>query len=215
MPARQASAEPTPKPRPDSPLEMLVTALVFQANQKRQPLSHTRLMKLVYLVELYHRDLYGHPLTDVQFVKGPYGPFSADVGQAEESLQAKGVLRLEPTVTGKGRRATVPKPAISKAELDLPQSAWIVLELVGNEWANKATDEMADFTKRTIPYESAPGLGWGLDLRRVDVIAAMAQAEGISDSEAATRLVESSEEIINALKRPPRGKFFNWKETFA
>ena len=89
-------------------LENVITALCFRA----KPLSTRKLVKLVYLVDVYHQQMFGKRLTDVHFKHYRYGAWSPEIEERVEELCDKGILLEEVIQTSSGYPAIVPKPVI-------------------------------------------------------------------------------------------------------
>lgn len=52
----------------------------------------TKLMKLVFLADVEHQQLYGEPLTNASWTFYTYGPFTRSVYEAAEALEEEGVV---------------------------------------------------------------------------------------------------------------------------
>jgi len=202
------------KTAPDSRLERVIVALVYAAWQRELPLSQTRLMKLLYLAELYHKELYGRRITNADFVSWTYGPYSHAVALAEEGLREAGFIDLEPRETARGYTARVPRPKVAVRNLQLQDSVREVLALVLEEWGTKTTDKLVEFAKATVPFLIAEK-GEPLDFERADVFQAIAEARRISRSEAATLVAEHSEGALEGARKACRSTFRPWEEAFS
>ena len=197
-----------------TPLERIILALVHVAWRLRLPLSTTRLMKLLYLAEVYHKELYGERLTDADFVSWDYGPFSVDVLRAEERLLAAGLIDLDRCQTRGGHTASVPRPRVKIGGLRLSDSAGEVLRLVLLEWGKKDTDELVAFAKQTLPYVLAERRE-PLSFDNADVFRALAAAKGIGRAEAATMIAERSEEALAGVRKASQSSFRSSEEAFS
>ena len=113
-------------------LENVITALCFRA----KPLSTRKLVKLVYLIDVYHQQMFGTRLTDVRFKHYRYGAWSPEIEECVEELCDKGILLEEPVQTSSGYPAIVPKPAISETVIELPDSGLKALREVLRDWGS-------------------------------------------------------------------------------
>jgi hypothetical protein len=84
-------------------LEDIVMFLVGQTDGE---LSITKLMKLVFLADVEHQQLYGESLTGADWVYHLFGPFTSAVYDAAASLEEKDVIvcTIRPALDGIGRR---------------------------------------------------------------------------------------------------------------
>ena len=181
------------KTTPTTLLENVITYLCFSAN----PLSSRKLVKLVYLVDLYHQQMFGERLTDVTFTHYKYGAWSPDIESCCEELYNKGILKEQPVNTSRGQ-AIIPKPAIPRTKIKLSDSGFKALECVIVDWGDKAPDDVIKFTKTTVPF-LASGFGEEIDFTRSDAIAEYARRKGISNEEAATLDILENEDFANLL----------------
>jgi len=78
----------------------------FFADHIADGLPITKLMKLVFLADIEHQQLYGEPLTTASWTFYDYGPFTRAVYQATEALEEEGVVLCEirPVYAGAERR---------------------------------------------------------------------------------------------------------------
>jgi hypothetical protein len=163
------------KKRPKGRLESIVTYF-----------SSRKLVKLVYLADLYHYQLFAKRLTKVPFKHYYYGAWAPDIAEAVERLCDRGVLKEEVVSTGAGFPAAVPKPAVSQTTLRLPKTGFKALEMVVAEFGPADPDKVVEFTKKTLPFLDTP-FGKQIDFSRSDPIAEYAKKHRISKREVATR----------------------------
>lgn len=200
--------------KPTTLLENVITYLCFKSN----PLSSRKLVKLVYLVDLYHQQMFGERLTDVVFTHHKYGAWSPEIEPCCEELYNKGVLKEESVNTSKGQ-AIIPKPAISRTKIKLPDSGLRALECVIADWGDKNPDDVVKFTKTTVPF-LVTDFGETIDFTRSDAIAEYAQKKGIDVEEAATLDVLGNEDFANLLVKAcasikKHGKLLTHEQVFA
>lgn len=195
-------------------LENVITGLCFRAN----PLSTRKLVKLVYLVDVYHQQMFGARLTDVHFKHYRYGAWSPEIEECVEELCDKGILLEEVIQTSSGYPAIVPKPAISETVIKLPDSGFKALRAVLGDWGSKTPDEVVEFTKATLPFFNTP-YDEEIDFSRCDPIVAYAREEGISVEEAATEDIVSNESFVVKLQEADKslregGRLLTHEEVF-
>lgn len=179
------------KKKPKDLLENIVTYFCFKAN----PLSSRKLVKLVYLADLYHYQLFGKRLTRVPFKHYYYGAWAPDIAEAVERLCDRGVLKEEVVSTGAGFPAAIPKPAVSQTTVKLPKTGFKALEMVVAEFGRADPDRVVEFTKKTLPFLDTP-FDEEIDFSRSDPIAQYAKKHGISKRVAATRDLRLHKSLI-------------------
>lgn len=179
--------------KPEGILENVVTALCFRSN----PLSTRKLVKLVYLVDVYHQQMFGSRLTHVRFRHYHYGAWSPEIGECVEELCDKGIL-VEETVQTSVGPASVPKPAISEMVIDLSESGFEALREVLSDWGSKHPNEVVQFTKSTLPFLDTP-FDEEIDFKRVDAIAEYAKKQEVSEEEAAIEDILPDKTLVETL----------------
>lgn len=167
--------------RPKGLLDNIVTYLCFKAN----PLSTRKLVKLVYLLDVYHYQLFGKRLTKVPFKHYYYGAWAPDIEESVEKLCDGEILREEVVSTSAGYPAVIPKPAISQTTVKLPKTGVKAVEMVIANFGAAPPDEVVEFTKKTLPFLNTP-FNEEIDFSRSDPITEYAKKHGISKREAAT-----------------------------
>ncbi len=200
--------------KPEGILENVVTALSFRA----KPLSSRKLVKLVYLVDVYHQQMFGTRLTDVHFKHYRYGAWSPEIGECVEELCDKGILLEETVLTSSGNPASIPKPAIAETVIDLSESGHKALSSVLSDWGDRNPDSVVQFTKSTLPFLNTP-YDEEIDFSRCDPIVAYAKEEGISVEQAATEDIVSNESFAAKLLEADKslregGRILTHKEIF-
>lgn len=195
-------------------LENVITALCFRA----KPLSTRKLVKLVYLVDVYHQQMFGTRLTDVHFKHYRYGAWSPEIEECVEELCDKEILLEEVIQTSSGYPAIVPKPAISETVIELPDSGVKAFKEVLRDWGSKSPDEVVQFTKITLPFFNTP-YNEEIDFSRCDPVVAYAKEECISVEEAATEDIISNESFVTKLREAEKslregGRLLTHEEVF-
>ena len=202
-----------PQKTPEGVLQNIITYLCFKVN----PNSKTKLAKLVYLVDVYHYQMFGKRLTKLKFKHYYYGAWSPRTEVALEKLYGADILQEKAIDTAKGQ-ALVPTPLVQETTIRLAASGVKALESVIADWGHASPDEVVQFTKTTLPFLNTP-FGETIDFSRIDPIVEYAKEHGISEEEAATEDVLSStflvEKILEGDKSLREGShLFTHKEVF-
>jgi len=176
----------------ETPLQNIITYLCFKAN----PNSMRKLMKLVYLVDVYHQEMFGERLTGVPFRHYDFGAFASDIYWTLEELYDVGILREEVVETRTGHRAVIPWPCVSETVIELPDSGFAALKAVIEDWGGASPEGVVRFTKRTLPFVGTP-YGELIDFSRNDPVIEYARQHGVSEAEAATEDLLSNEELVS------------------
>lgn len=129
-------------------LESIITHICFTD----MALSTTKLIKLVYLVDVYHKVLFGRRVTKVPFIHYHYGPWALEIDRAVNKLSERGIISEKTVRTTKGHEATTYKPAVNKASIRLPKTAFEVLGYVLKDWKDSSTDKIVRYAKTTLPF---------------------------------------------------------------
>ncbi len=174
--------------RPKGKLQNIITFLCFKA----KPLSTRKLVKLVYLVDVYHCQMFGKRLTDVPFKHYLYGAWSPEIEKSLEELCEAGIIEEDTVETRDGNVASVPKPAIDRTQVRLSASAIQTIEMVLEDFGIANPNDVVEFTKKTLPFLNTP-FDEEIDFSRCDPIVAFAREKGISVSQAATEDILSNE----------------------
>jgi hypothetical protein len=203
-----------PQKRAKGILQNVITYLCFKVN----PNSKTKLAKLVYLVDVYHYQMFGKRLTRLKFKHHYYGAWSPRIEVALEELYGAEILHEKVVDAARGQ-ALVPTPLVPETTIELPESGFKALESVIADWGYASTDEVVQFTKTTLPFLNTP-FGEPIDFSRSDPIVEYAKEHGISEEEAATEdilsdafLTEKALEGDKALREGSR--LLNHEEVFS
>lgn len=181
-----------PQKTPEGILQNIITYLCFKVNPN--PNSKTKLAKLVYLVDVYHYQMFGKRLTRLRFKHHYYGAWSLSIEAALEKLYGAAILQETVVDTAKGQ-ALVPTPLVPETTIRLPESGFKALESVVADWGYASPDEVVQCTKTTLPFLNTP-FGGTIDFSRSDPIVEYAKEHGISEEEAATEDVLSSPSLV-------------------
>ncbi|MBI4669435.1 MAG: SocA family protein [Elusimicrobia bacterium] len=159
-------------------------------------MSDTRLTKLLYLVDLYHAEIYGRPLTEIKFKRYFYGPWSPDISRIKEILMSKGVLKEKRGKTQYGKIATITKPMLNQVNVYLSSEAVGVAEAVLNDWDNKSTDDIVEYVKTRPPFVMT-SFDEEIDFVKADPIAALAHKWEQTPGGAATSIIADTPHLKN------------------
>lgn len=181
---------------PHNVLQNAITYLCFKA----KTLSQTKVMKLIYLADVYHMERYGSRLTEAPFKCWYYGPFSEEVDSEIEHLCGAGILKQELYQTRSGHTAEIPKPHINKTRVELSEEAVCILDEIIDEWGDSSTEDVVAYAKTSLPFIGTP-FGKQIDFSRTDLVKEIAKEKNISIEDAATMLVENNEGLMKSLDR--------------
>lgn len=200
--------------RPKGKLQNIITFLCFKAT----PLSARKLVKLVYLADVYHYQMFGKRLTNVPFKHYLYGAWAPEIGRTLEELCEAGVIREDTVETQGGNLASVPKPAVDSTVIRLSQSAVKAIEMVLADFGRADPSDVVDFTKKTLPFRNTP-FGEDIDFSRSDPVVAYAKEKGISVRQAATLDIISNKSFVLKLRKADKslrkgGRLLTHEEVF-
>lgn len=199
--------------RPNGILQNIITYFCF----KVKPLSMLKLTKLVYLVDVYHWQMFGKRLTEVGFIHYHYGAWAPDISIALEDLYEAGIIQEKKVITKKGFPASVPEAMINQAMINLPKTAFEVLESVVADWGDASTEEIVKFTKTTLPFLNTD-FECKIDFCRSDAVTTYASEKNTTENDAATKDVLSSKAlakaVIESIKDAKNGHFLTHKQIF-
>lgn len=200
--------------KPRGKLQNIITFLCFKAT----PLSTRKLVKLVYLVDVYHYQMFGKRLTDVPFKHYLYGAWSSEIEKTLEELCEAGIIREDTVETREGNLASVPKPAVDRTQVRLSANAIKAIEMVLADFGTANPNDVVEFTKKTLPFINTP-FNDEIDFSRCDPIVAYAKEKGISVKQAATEDIVSNEFFVAKLREADKslregGRILTHKEVF-
>ncbi len=119
---------------------------------KTQYLTEIRLVKLIYLAELYAIEKLGKRLTDIEFKSYFYGPYSNEIAITGQAISGEDII-MEYKETNKGPYATFFKTTKDKTCVKhLGKEEFKALDEIVKEWGLKPTEEIVTATKETEPY---------------------------------------------------------------
>jgi len=174
---------------PEGILENVVTAVCFRS----MPNSSRKVMKMVYLVDVYHHEMFGSRATDVPFKHYHYGPWAVDIYDCLESLYERGVLCGRVVKTAHGP-AVIPKPAVPETTIRLPQSVMEAVERVLADWGRISPVRVVQHCKTTLPFLNTP-YNCEIDFSRLDPIEEYAREHGLSPEDVAMDEVVEREDF--------------------
>ena len=199
--------------RPEGVLQNIITHLCFKTN----PLSSIKLMKMVYLVDVYHYRLFNRRATNIPFIHYFYGVYSSKIEETLNELYEKEILKEKVVTTQKQYKAVIPTPQIQKTFVSLPKTILEALDEVIEDWGKASSDEIVKFTKETLPFLNT-SFGEEIDFSRIDPVVEYAKEQGISEEEAATEDIISDKPLLSQIKEAERdlreGKMLTHNQLF-
>lgn len=181
---------------PEGTLENTITYICA----KSPGTCSTKLMKLLYLIDLEYFREFNKTLTGIKHKSYYYGPFSFDVQRCLESLFAKGILASERLYTWKGRIANIITPKIKETAVSLPPEGKKIIDRVLQQWKNRSVDEIVEYAKSTVPFLSAQ-FNEDISFKNDDLIEHLAKLENKKPSEVATELVCENKELLDLISK--------------
>ncbi len=119
---------------------------------KTKYLTEIRLVKLIYLAELYAIEKSGKRLTEVDFKSYYYGPYSDEIVDTGQAISGEDIT-VEYEETNKGQYATFFKTAKHETCVEhLDDKECNLLDEIVKEWGFKPTKEIVMATKESEPY---------------------------------------------------------------
>ena len=199
--------------KPEGLLQNIITYFCFKVN----PNSTTKLIKLCYLADVYHYQMYDKRLTKLPFKHFHFGPWTKEIQMTLEELYENGIIKEVSVKTKKGQDAIIPKPAIPKTEITLSKDVLKILEDVVIDWGEATTDEIVNYCKRTLPFLNIP-FNKKIDFSRTDEIKEYAKKGGISKAKAATLDIISNKKLLKdtlkGIEEVKGGKCLDYKAVF-
>jgi predicted RNase H-like HicB family nuclease len=111
-------------------------------------LSQIRLIKLIYLSELYNIGYYRNRISDADFYKWYYGPWSPDIEHTAMVITGN-KIKLEESETKEGHACIFIKPNVERMKLNFTEKEFFILETVVKDWKYIPTKTLIAFTKNS------------------------------------------------------------------
>ncbi len=146
------------------PIDKKIRDIIVYFAFKTKFLTERRLMKLIYVSEIYHIKKFGKRLTNACFYNYRYGPWSPDIDLIGEVISGEDIL-IDYETTRNGHEASFFKPNVSETTVNLSEEEISTLEDVLKDWKFKRTYELINFTKSTVPYRESE-FGEVIDFRK-------------------------------------------------
>ncbi len=154
-------------------LDNIILFFVVQANGE---LPVTKLMKLAFLADIEHQQLYGEPLSNENWTYYQYGPYTQNLYASTEALESEGFIActIRPAFTRIGKNYS---PAKSEAEAEtrlekLSPKALRALANVLKRYGHLTVDQIKRAAYETKTMQSArPGerLNLSVEPRRASI----------------------------------------------
>lgn len=126
--------------------------IIVYFTYKTQYLTEIRLVKLIYLAELYAIEMLGKRLTDIEFKSYFYGPYSDEIAITGQAISGEDII-MEYKETNKGLYATFFKTTRDKTCVEhLSDEEFEALKQVAEDWGFKPTRDIVMATKKSEPY---------------------------------------------------------------
>lgn len=201
------------EPRPEGILENVITALCFQS----MPNSTRKVMKLTYLVDVYHYEMFGKRVTEVPFRHYDHGPFAEQIYRCLENLHQRRILCDDVVETQHGP-AIIPKPAVEETMIELPESVMEAVERVLADWGRIWPQRVVEYCKTTLPFLNTP-YNREIDFSRIDPIEEYAREHGLDPEDVATEEIVEREDFARTCVEADRslregGRLLSYDEVF-
>ena len=131
-------------------LRDVIVYFTFKTNY----LTLIRLIKLIYIAEIYSIKKFGRRLTEVDFLNYHYGPWSSEINSIGEIISGDDIL-IEFDRTPQGHDASFFKPNVDEPAINLSEEDISLLDDVINEWGFKKTEDIITFVKSTSLYKNS------------------------------------------------------------
>jgi len=170
----------------------LITYIVLRLQDEEVPITSTRLIKLLYLIDLEHTIKFGTPLTNISWVRYKHGPYFWEWNTLLKATQLD--INPEEVTTEAGYRAityrTYEEPRLDKF---VPKYAsQVLINNILNRWMFEDLDVILEHVYDTEPMYHAE-LEQPLDLTLAQDVALANEALATADD------ILTSEEIFEAL----------------
>ncbi len=130
---------PWPERRPPN-LEELILYVVGRSSSRGATLTRTKLVKLIYLIDVARAEGLGRKLTDLRWRFLHYGPYAAELGAVLEELESR-----EAIYGGSFGDATLYRGARDVPDADdWPSSICMSVDRVVDEWAGAELNKLLD-----------------------------------------------------------------------
>ncbi len=184
---------------PRGALQTIVAFLCYEASY----MSTRKLVKLVYLVDLYHYRMFGRRATAVPFKHWYHGAYAPDVEEATEQLYELGILKEEAVSAQKGLMASVSRLREKTIRGILPRTVWDAMNAVIEDWGSAMPQDVVNFTRETLPFVNTP-FGELIDFGRTDPVDARLMEVEISEEDAAMEELRRNESVLAAALKGKR-----------
>ena len=123
-----------------SDLEKIMIYLIGKAG----PITKTKLVKLLYLIDVAYKKSHQKILTGLKYVKYFYGPYSRDIDEALKNLYASNLISYEEHFTADGRRYYLISLKDDVKIPDVDGDVEGVIDKVVKKYAFKRLDDILD-----------------------------------------------------------------------
>lgn len=129
--------------------------LIVYFTFKIKNLTPTKLVKLIYLADLFHYKKYRCTISNILFFHSHYGPWHPIIEQTvlEECGE---LIEIESIHTKKGEVIRIHKPKIKKTSIEFPRKEiFETLDLVVEKWGNIPLNNIIKYIKSNTPFIEA------------------------------------------------------------
>lgn len=146
--------------------EDLLWYLVSAVQQEDGTPAKTRLIKLVYLVDLHHTKRYGKPATAVRWIFYHYGPYATELDRALSHQVGINIRQLDVENHFGDLVFTYRSVGVPPDDL-LPRPVQSIADYVAHQWALSDLNELLTYVYFETPPMQGVSRGDALDLNRV------------------------------------------------
>ncbi|SHH27338.1 Panacea domain-containing protein [Thermosipho atlanticus] len=105
--------------------------IIVELLRNTEPLIKTKLVKLLFLIDMKFLEIYGKKMSELTYVRYFYGPYSRDIDYLLTFLNAKGVISYEEHINSDGK-------------------TYYLIELSNNEKYNEVSKSLGEKERKII-----------------------------------------------------------------
>ncbi len=146
-------------------LQDVIKYLVLNA---KYPPTKTSLIKLIYLADYYHWQLYGSQLTDCEYKLWRYGVFCPDISDTAERISEKGMLKISRILYPSAYQVMYEPIREATQDINLATEQIEVLESVINKHSGQTLPELKRSHYETEPMQNVSNRGERLNMNCIN-----------------------------------------------
>jgi uncharacterized protein YwgA len=137
--------------------EKIILYLVYQLKKRKRSVlvGRTRIMKLLYLVDLVAKYRLGKTITGSRYFYHFFGPYSEEIQDAIISLTEKGLLLDKPVLTNVGQAHDYDVKSEPPPALPLKKEEKLILDEILKKFGRKKLEDLVATTYQTPPMKTA------------------------------------------------------------